>query len=103
MTVNDVNMVLVGDTFVGRPDPDDVFKPVKHLIQGADIAFCNLETVVADSNHIDQYDRDARPRMDESSIAAYMRTGFNFMNQAIIRIPIMGYMPWFVVWKSWKP
>ncbi|HWL72837.1 MAG TPA: CapA family protein, partial [Burkholderiaceae bacterium] len=82
MTVNDVNMVLVGDTFVGRPNPDDVFKPVKHLIQGADIAFCNLETVVADSNHIDQYDRDARPRMDESSIAAYMRAGFNFMNQA---------------------
>ena len=80
--MNDVNMVLVGDTFVGRPDPDDVFKPVKHLIQGADIAFCNLETVVADSNHIDQYDRDSRPRMDESSIAAYMRTGFNFMNQA---------------------
>jgi hypothetical protein len=82
MAMNDVNMVLVGDTFVGRPDPDDVFKPVKHLIQGADIAFCNLETVVADSNHIDQYDRDQRPRMDESSIAAYMRAGFNFMNQA---------------------
>ena len=54
MAVNDVNMVLVGDTFVGRPDPDAVFKPVKHLIQGADIAFCNLETVVADSSHIDQ-------------------------------------------------
>jgi poly-gamma-glutamate synthesis protein (capsule biosynthesis protein) len=82
MAGNDVNMVLVGDTFVGRPDPDEVFKPVKHLIQGADIAFCNLETVVADSNHIDQYDRDARPRMDESSIAAYVRAGFNFMNQA---------------------
>src|SRR4026208_2204210 len=78
----DVNMVLVGDTFVGRPDADAVFKPVKHLIQGADIAFCNLETVVADSNHIDQYDRDERPRMDESSLAAYVRTGFNVMNQA---------------------
>ena len=25
MTVNDVNMVLVGDTFVGRPDPDEPF------------------------------------------------------------------------------
>src|SRR5690349_16300345 len=82
MSVNDVNMVLVGDTFVGRPDPDAVFKPVKHLIQGADIAFCNLETVVADSKHIDQYDRDHRPRMAESSIAAYTRAGLNFMNQA---------------------
>jgi len=25
MIVKDVNMVLVGDTFVGRPDPDAVF------------------------------------------------------------------------------
>ena len=24
MTANEVNMVLVGDTFVGRPDPDAV-------------------------------------------------------------------------------
>jgi len=78
----DVKMVLVGDTFVGRPDPDSAFEPVKHLIQGADIAFCNLETIVADRKHIDQYDRSPLPRMDESAIAAYLRAGFNVMNQA---------------------
>ena len=78
----DVNMVMVGDIFVGRPDPDSAFAPVKHLIQGADIAFCNLETIVADRKHIDKYDRSPLPRMDESALAAYLRAGFNVMNQA---------------------
>src|SRR5689334_17621771 len=81
--MKDVKMVLVGDTFVGRPDPDAVFEPVRHLIQGADIAFCNLETVVADSKHIDKYDRDHRPRMDESSIAAYVRDGLDALVRSV--------------------
>jgi hypothetical protein len=34
MAMNDDNMVLVGDTFVGGPDPDEVLKPVKHLYPG---------------------------------------------------------------------
>jgi poly-gamma-glutamate synthesis protein (capsule biosynthesis protein) len=80
--MTDIKMVLVGDVFVGRPDPDSAFEPVKHLIQGTDIAFCNLETIVADRKHIDRYDRSRLPRMDESAMGAYLRAGFNVMNQA---------------------
>jgi hypothetical protein len=54
--VSDVNMVLVGDTFVGRPDPDSAFATARHLLKDVDIAFCNLETVVADVKYLDNYD-----------------------------------------------
>ena len=41
--MSDVNMVLLGDTNVGRPDPDSAFASAAHLFRDADIRFCNLE------------------------------------------------------------
>jgi poly-gamma-glutamate synthesis protein (capsule biosynthesis protein) len=80
--MTDLNMVLVGDTFVGRPDPDSAFASAMPLLRDADIAFCNLETVVADARYCSPHDRDHRPRTDEWMFAAYLRAGFNVMNQA---------------------
>lgn len=75
-------MVLVGDAFVGRPDPDSAFATARHLIKEADIAFCNLETVVADAKYLAPYDRDHHPRTDEWMFDSYVRAGFNIMNLA---------------------
>jgi hypothetical protein len=41
------------DTFVGRPDPDSAFATAQHLLKDVDIAFCNLETVVADAKYLE--------------------------------------------------
>lgn len=104
--MSDVKMILVGDTYVRRPDPDSAFASVLYLLEDADIGFCNLETVVADAKylpqydrspsnletvletvladakHLPQYDRNPFPRTDESALAAYVKAGFNVMNQA---------------------
>jgi len=75
-------MVLVGDTFVGRPDPDSAFVTARHLLKDVDIAFCNLETVVADAKHLAPHDHDHHPRTDEWMFDSYVRAGFNVMNLA---------------------
>ena len=75
-------MVLVGDTFVGRPDPDSAFATARHLLKEADIAFCNLETVVADAKYLAPHDHDHHPRTDEWMFDSYVRAGFNVMNLA---------------------
>ena len=80
--MSDVNMVLVGDTFVGRPDPDSAFATGQHLLKDADIAFCNLETVVADAKYLAPHDHDHHPRTDEWMFDSYVRAGFNVMNLA---------------------
>ncbi len=80
--MSDVNMVLVGDTFVGRPDPDSAFATAQHLLKDADIAFCNLETVVADAKYLAPHDHDHHPRTDEWMFDSYVRAGFNVMNLA---------------------
>jgi poly-gamma-glutamate capsule biosynthesis protein CapA/YwtB (metallophosphatase superfamily) len=80
--MSDIKMIMVGDTNVGRPNPDSAFESVKHLIQDADIAFCNLETVLADAKYLSPYDRVTLPRTDESVLDAYLKAGFNVMNQA---------------------
>src|SRR6266545_3072117 len=77
-----VNMVLVGDTFVGRPDPDSAFATAKHLLKDVDIAFCNLETVVADAKYLAPHDHDHHPRTDEWMFDSYVWAGFNVMNLA---------------------
>lgn len=82
MNDNDVRMVLIGDTFVQRPDPDSAFAPVLHLFKAADIVFCNLETVIADAKYLSPYDHDRRPRTDEWVFPAYLRAGINVMNVA---------------------
>ena len=78
----DVKMVLVGDTNVGRPNPNAAFASVLHLLRDADVSFCNLETVVADAKYVHPYDRSPLPRTDEWMFEAYVRAGFNVMNQA---------------------
>ncbi|MFC1870430.1 CapA family protein [Chloroflexota bacterium] len=78
----DVKMLFVGDTNVGRPDPDSAFASVLHLLQDADVRFCNLETVVADAKYLHPYDRSPLPRADEWMFESYVRAGFNVMNQA---------------------
>src|SRR5262245_39423900 len=73
LVVSDVNMVLVGDTFVGRPDPDSAFATVRHLLKDVDIAFCNLETVVADAKYLAPHDHDHHPRTDEWIFDSYVQ------------------------------
>ena len=77
-----IDMVLVGDAFVGRPDPDSAFASAQHLLRGADVGFCNLETVVADASYLDPHDHDYHPRTDEWMLDAYVRAGFNVVNLA---------------------
>ena len=80
--MGDVEIVLVGDAFVGRPDPDTAFDTARHLLADADIAFCNLETVVADPEYLAPDDHDHHPRTDEWKLASYTRAGFNVVNLA---------------------
>ena len=80
--MSDLQMVLVGDTYVQRPDPESAFAPVLPFTKAADIAFCNLETVVADQKYISPHDRDPRPRTDEAILPYYLKAGFNVMNLA---------------------
>ncbi len=82
MTGNDVRMVMIGDTFVQRPDPDSAFATVLPFFQAADIVFCNLETVIADAKYLSPHDHDHRPRTDECVFPAYLRAGINVMNVA---------------------
>src|SRR3990167_1899355 len=82
MTGNDVKMVMIGDTFVQRPDPDSAFAPVLPFFKDADIVFCNLETVIADAKYLSPHDHDRRPRTDEWVFPAYLRAGINVMNVA---------------------
>jgi poly-gamma-glutamate capsule biosynthesis protein CapA/YwtB (metallophosphatase superfamily) len=89
----DVNMVLIGDTYISRPDPDSAFAPVLHLFQDADIRFCNLETIVADAKYINTYDRIDLPRTDEWMLKAYVRAGINVVNQANNPNTFHGYEP----------
>ena len=80
--MSEVKMIMVGDTNVGRPNPDSAFESVQHLTQDSDIAFCNLETVLADAKYLSPYDRVTIPRSDESVLDSYLKAGFNVMNQA---------------------
>jgi poly-gamma-glutamate capsule biosynthesis protein CapA/YwtB (metallophosphatase superfamily) len=80
--VSNVNMVLVGDAFVARPEPDSAFVTARHLLKDADVAFCNLETVVADAKYLAPHDHDHHPRTDEWMFESYLRAGFNVMNLA---------------------
>ena len=86
--MSDVKMILVGDTNVAgdprspRADPDSAFASVLYLLQDADIRFCNLETVLADRKYLSPYDSSTYPRTDESLLAAYVKAGFNVVNQA---------------------
>jgi poly-gamma-glutamate capsule biosynthesis protein CapA/YwtB (metallophosphatase superfamily) len=75
-----VELALVGDVYVQRPDPDSTFAHVGKYLRAADIAFGNLETVVADLDHLDG--RGHGPRTDEWMIGAYVNAGFKVMNLA---------------------
>src|SRR5919106_502444 len=80
--MSDVKMLLVGDTNVGRPAPASALASALPLLRDADIRFCNLETVVADAKYLHPYDRSHLPRTEEWMFQAYLRAGFNVMNQA---------------------
>jgi poly-gamma-glutamate capsule biosynthesis protein CapA/YwtB (metallophosphatase superfamily) len=80
MSDETVELVLVGDVYVQRPDPDSTFAYAKNYLKAADIAFGNLETVVADLEHLDG--RGHGPRTDEWMIGAYVNAGFKVMNLA---------------------
>jgi len=75
-------MVMVGDNYVQRPDPDTAFAPALPYLKEADIGFCNLETVVADAKYLAAHDHDTRPRTDEWIFPHYMKAGFNVYNIA---------------------
>ena len=79
---NDVELVLVGDSYVQRPDPDSAFAFAGDYLRAADIAFGNLETVVADPEHLVPQNRRRGPRTDEWMLGAYVRAGFKVMNLA---------------------
>jgi len=91
--MSEVKIVLIGDTYISRPDPDSAFNPVIELFQDADIRFCNLETIVADAKYINAYDRTDLPRTDEWMLKAYVRAGINVVNQANNPNTFHGYEP----------
>jgi poly-gamma-glutamate synthesis protein (capsule biosynthesis protein) len=80
MSDETVELVLVGDVYVQRPDPDSTFAHAGKYLRAADIAFGNLETVVADLEHLDGGGHG--PRTDEWMIGAYVNAGFKVMNLA---------------------
>ena len=80
MSEETVELVLVGDVYVQRPDPDSTFAYAGKYLRAADIAFGNLETVVADPEHLDGAGHG--PRTDEWMIGAYVNAGFHVMNLA---------------------
>ena len=82
MSEKDVEIVFVGDAYVQRPDPDSAFEHVGPYLRAADIAFCNLETVVADPQYLVQEHRRKGPRTDEWMLPAYVRAGFKIVNLA---------------------
>jgi poly-gamma-glutamate capsule biosynthesis protein CapA/YwtB (metallophosphatase superfamily) len=80
MSDETVELALVGDVYVQRPDPDSTFVHVEKYLRAADIVFGNLETVVADLEHLDAGGHG--PRTDEWMIGAYVNAGFKVMNLA---------------------
>jgi len=48
MSDETVELALVGDVYVQRPNPESTFAYAGKFLRAADIAFGNLETVVAD-------------------------------------------------------
>ena len=80
MSAGNIEVVLVGDVYVQRPDPDSTFDYVRQYLKSADIVFGNLETVVADREHLPK--RGHGPRTDEWMLDAYVRAGFHVVNLA---------------------
>jgi poly-gamma-glutamate capsule biosynthesis protein CapA/YwtB (metallophosphatase superfamily) len=80
MSAGNIEVVLVGDVYVQRPDPDSTFDYARQYLKSADIVFGNLETVVADPEHLDGGGHG--PRTDEWMLDAYVRAGFNVVNLA---------------------
>jgi len=80
MSTGSVEVALVGDVYVQRPDPDSTFDYARQYLKSADIVFGNLETVVADPEHLDGGGHG--PRTDEWMLDAYVRAGFNVLNLA---------------------
>lgn len=80
MSEDTVELVLVGDVYVQRPDPDSTFAHAGAYLRAADIAFGNLETVVADPEHLDGGGHG--PRTDEWMFGAYVKAGFQVLNLA---------------------
>jgi poly-gamma-glutamate capsule biosynthesis protein CapA/YwtB (metallophosphatase superfamily) len=78
----DITMVMVGDNYVQRKEPDTAFAPALPYLKDADIGFCNLETVIADAKYLLPHDHDKRPRTDEWIFPHYLKAGFNVFNIA---------------------
>jgi poly-gamma-glutamate synthesis protein (capsule biosynthesis protein) len=80
--MSDLKMILVGDAYVQREDPESAFAPNKAYFSGADVFFCNLETVVADAKYVVERPMRRAPRTDEATLAYYLKAGINVMNVA---------------------
>jgi poly-gamma-glutamate synthesis protein (capsule biosynthesis protein) len=79
----EVKVSFIGDTYVQRSNPDEVFAPNMHHFQAADVLFANLETVVADEKYLPADDPMRRfPRTDEKTLDSYLKAGINVMNIA---------------------
>jgi poly-gamma-glutamate synthesis protein (capsule biosynthesis protein) len=82
MSEQDIEVVFVGDSYVQRPDPDSAFAYVGDYLRAADIAFCNLETVIADPQYLVAEHCRKGPRTDEWMLDAYVRAGIKVVNVA---------------------
>src|SRR5579872_2915508 len=75
-------MMMVGDVYIQRADPQSALAPIRPFLQTADIGFCNLETVVADRSCLDPDDRSYLPRTEEAVLPMLVDAGFNVFNIA---------------------
>ncbi len=78
----DLRMILIGDAYVQRQEPESAFRPNQAYFDGADVFFCNLETVVADAKYVVEKPMRRAPRTDEATLAYYLKAGINVMNLA---------------------
>lgn len=76
-----ISLIAVGDVGAKRPDPDEMFSGVAHVLKTGDVCFGQLETVVTDRGAMSP---NARLAMKTGSdfAPALRRAGFNVMSFA---------------------
>ncbi len=75
-------MLLAGDVFVQRADPESMYVNVASYTRQADILFANLESSLTDVGVKGGGMKEGGFRSEERMLAAYQAAGFNVFGQA---------------------